>query len=112
MITHQEREKITLDFSTRRRKKDVEVKFGGDDIRFLEKLKQMRYSDHTVQVYPHLFQHSFATHLIEQGTDLKIVQELLEHNNIKTTELYVHIADTYKSKIKSPLDDILMEETL
>ena len=44
MITHQEREKITLDFSTRRRKKDVEVKFGGDDIRFLEKLKQMRYS--------------------------------------------------------------------
>ena len=103
MITHQEREKITLDFSTRRRKKDVEVKFGGDDIRFLEKLKQ---------VYPHLFQHSFATHLIEQGTDLKIVQELLEHNNIKTTELYVHIADTYKSKIKSPLDDILTEETL
>lgn len=54
MITHQEREKITLDFSTRRRKKDVEVKFGGDDIRFLEKLKQMRYSDHTVQVYPQI----------------------------------------------------------
>lgn len=66
----------------------------------------------TKRVYPHLFRHSFATHLIEQGTDLKIVQELLGHNNIKTTEVYVHIADTYKSKIKSPLDDILTEETL
>ena len=66
----------------------------------------------TKRVYPHLFRHSFATHLIEQGTDLKIAQELLGHNNIKTTEVYVHIADTYKSKIKSPLDDILTEETL
>lgn len=66
----------------------------------------------TKRVYPHLFRHSFATHLIEQGMDLKIVQELLGHNNIKTTEVYVHIADTYKSKIKSPLDDILTEETL
>lgn len=112
MKAYQGREKITLAFSTRGRKKYVEVKFGGDDIRFLEKLKQMRYGDHTKQVYPHLFQHSFATHLIEQRTDLKIVQELLGHNNIKATEVYVHIADTYKSKIKTPLDDILTEETL
>ena len=64
----------------------------------------------TKRVYPHLFRHSFATHLIEQGTDLKIIKELLGHENIKTTEMYVHIADTYKSKIKSPLDDILEEE--
>lgn len=61
----------------------------------------------TKRVYPHLFRHSFATHLIEQGTDLKIVKELLGHNNIRTTEMYVHIADTYKSQVKSPLDDIL-----
>lgn len=61
----------------------------------------------TKRVYPHLFRHSFATHLIEQGTDLKIIKELLGHNNIKTTEIYVHIADTYKSQVKSPLDDIL-----
>ena len=39
-----------------------------------------------------------------------IVKELMGHNNIKTTERYVHIADTFKSNIKSPLDDLLMEE--
>lgn len=66
----------------------------------------------TKRIYPHLLRHSFATHLIEQGTDLKIVKELMGHNNIKTTEMYVHIADTFKSNIKSPLDDILEEDGL
>ena len=64
----------------------------------------------TKRIYPHLLRHSFATHLLEQGTDIKIVKELMGHKNIKTTEVYVHIADTYKSRIKSPLDDLLMEE--
>lgn len=57
----------------------------------------------TKRIYPHLLRHSFATHLIEQGTDLKIVKELMGHNNIKTTEMYIHIADTYMSHVKSPL---------
>jgi len=64
----------------------------------------------TKRVYPHLLRHSFATHLIEQGTDLKIVKELLGHNQLKTTEMYVHIADTFKSTIRTPLDDILEDE--
>lgn len=64
----------------------------------------------TKRIYPHLLRHSFATHLLEQGTDIKIVKELMGHNNIKTTERYVHIADTFKSNVKSPLDDLLMEE--
>ena len=50
--------------------------------------------------------------VIEQGTDLKIVKELRGHNRIRTTEIYVHIADTFKSNIKSPLDDILEEDGL
>lgn len=50
--------------------------------------------------------------VIEQGTDLKIVKELMGHNSIRTTEIYVHIADIFKSNIKSPLDDILEEDGL
>lgn len=76
-----------------------------------KKLKEIAHeAGITKRGYPHLFRHSFATHLIEQGTDLKIIKKLLGHNNIRTTEMYVHIADTYKSKIKSPLDDILEGE--
>ncbi len=54
----------------------------------------------------HSLRHSYATHLIEQGTDIRFVQELLGHHNIKTTMIYTNLTDQTKRKIKSPLDFI------
>ncbi len=54
----------------------------------------------------HSLRHSYATHLIEQGTDIRFVQDLLGHNNIKTTMVYTNLTDASIRKIKSPLDNL------
>ena len=54
----------------------------------------------------HSLRHSFATHLIEKGTDVTMIQKLLGHNDLKTTLRYLHTSNKDLMKIISPLDDL------
>ena len=86
-----------------------------------EGLKGQKYSTRSVQeilknaaklagirkmITVHTLRHSFATHLLEHGTDIRYIQTLLGHQTVHTTEIYTHISTKYIGQIKSPVDNL------
>lgn len=57
-------------------------------------------------ITPHVLRHSFATHLMDRGTDTRIIQQLLGHQSLETTAIYTHVSKKYFQNIRSPLDQI------
>ncbi len=84
--------------------------------------KELRYSERSVgevvkqlatkagidnkRVYTHLMRHTSATHMVENGTDINLIQKWMGHSSVKTTNIYLHISHNHISKIQSPLNSI------
>ena len=73
--------------------------------RFSEQLA-LKANINNKRVYTHLIRHCSATHMVENGVDINLIQRLLGHNSPKTTAIYTHISNNIITKIPSPISNI------
>ena len=69
----------------------------------------LRLSEIPKNGVPHSLRHSFATHLVENGTDIQTVQKLMGHKDVETTMKYVHVSQELGRSVKSPVDTLIAE---
>ncbi len=102
------KKKVILTKERHRGMEVVRLQFEKDEtlIRHVKALPGAAWSQSRKPVTLHWLRHSYATHLLEGGTDLRYIQELLGHKSSKTTEIYTHVSQKSLQQIRSPFDDL------